>query len=120
MPVVSLTFDDALPEHLDLAAPLLTERGFHGTFYVHLAARTLAQRAGEWASLVAHGHELGNHTIFHPASGSKDWVTSANAIEQYSLERMREELILANSWLTHLDNCAHRSFASARTVLPQS
>ncbi|MEQ9409412.1 MAG: polysaccharide deacetylase family protein [Fuerstiella sp.] len=109
--VVSLTFDDALPEHLDFVAPLLNEHGFPGTFYVQLSSTVLSQRADEWAAQAARGHELGNHTVFHPADARKNWVTSANAIDDYTPERMRAELELANEWLQRLDGCSRRSFA---------
>lgn len=71
----------------------------------------LIQRADEWATLAKTGHELGNHTVFHPADSRKAWVTKANAIDDYSIERMEAELRLANDWLQHLDGRKHRSFA---------
>lgn len=111
MSIVSLTFDDALPEHLDFVAPRLNEHGFHGTFYVHLSSVALTSQANDWKQLASHGHELGNHTIFHPAEGHKDWVSAANAIEDYSLERMEAELRTANDWLQTLDGRTRRSFA---------
>ena len=111
MRLISLTFDDALPEHLDVVAPILNEHGFHGTFYTHLSAPDFAPRAGCWKKLSEQGHELGNHTIFHPADSQKSWVTSANAIDDYSVERMAAELRAANDWLTLLDGKADRSFA---------
>lgn len=111
MAFVSLTFDDALPEHLDYVAPLLDANGFPGTFYVHLSSPVLNQRNDEWRELARAGHELGNHTIFHPAEERKSWVTEANAIEYYSLQRMKSELQTANDWLHMLDGRTARSFA---------
>ena len=109
--LVSLTFDDALPEHLDVVVPLLNRYGFHGTFYVHLSSCELTRRADEWAAIAVAGHELGNHTVFHPADARKKWVTKANAIDDYTPERMQCELELANRWLQHLDRQHERSFA---------
>lgn len=109
--VISLTFDDALPEHLDFVAPLLNRYGFQGTFYVHLSSPVLSSRADEWRALAAAGHELGNHTVFHPADARKSWVTTANAIDNYTPERMQAELKLASEWLRYLDGRSQRSFA---------
>jgi peptidoglycan/xylan/chitin deacetylase (PgdA/CDA1 family) len=110
-PLLSLSFDDALDSHLDLAAPLLERVGFRGTFYVHVSALPLRNRWRDWAELARRGHELGNHSLLHPAEGRKSWVTAANRIEDYSLERMEVELALANDILRMIDGRTVRSFA---------
>jgi peptidoglycan/xylan/chitin deacetylase (PgdA/CDA1 family) len=70
--VVSLTYDDGLDSHLDIALPALDARGLHGTFYVTL--ENIAQRAGEWRQLAAKGNELANHTVSHPCDiGGHRW-----------------------------------------------
>jgi peptidoglycan/xylan/chitin deacetylase (PgdA/CDA1 family) len=63
---VSLTYDDGLPSHLDVAMPALERRGLHGTFYV--TWENIADRAGDWAKLPGRGHELGAHTVRHPCN----------------------------------------------------
>ena len=108
---VSLTFDDALPQHLDHAAPVLEECGLLATFYCHLSAATLSDRAADWRRLASVGHELGNHTALHPAISSKSWVREGNAIERYSLDRMDQEITLANQWLASIDGKRERTFA---------
>jgi peptidoglycan/xylan/chitin deacetylase (PgdA/CDA1 family) len=62
--VVSLTYDDGLDSHLDLALPALEARALHGTFYITL--ENIAGRVTEWQQLTAKGHELANHTVTHP------------------------------------------------------
>ena len=57
------------------------------------------------------GHELGNHTIFHPALSLKAWVREGNEIEAYTLDRMRLELEVANNILCMLDGRTERTFA---------
>ncbi|MEZ5942732.1 MAG: polysaccharide deacetylase family protein [Planctomycetaceae bacterium] len=109
--LVSLTFDDALDQHLDVAVPLLNESQLTGTFYAHLNAPALASRLDEWREAAAFGHELGNHTVFHPAAQVKRWVETGNALEYYDLSRIRMELETANSWLSAIDGCSERSFA---------
>ncbi len=108
---ISLTFDDALEQHLDVAIPLLDAHALPGTFYVHLGATSLTRRMSDWTASARRGHELGNHTIFHPATETKSWVSPGNAIELYTLDRMRMELEVANQWLSAIDGETARSFA---------
>ncbi|EMI17901.1 deacetylase family protein [Rhodopirellula maiorica SM1] len=109
--MISLTFDDALDVHLDNAVVELNDAGLRGTFYAHLSAESLFKRATDWRAVAAAGHEIGNHTVFHPAAEDKNWVTTGNAIEYYTLDRMRMELDLANRWLESIDSCTDRTFA---------
>jgi peptidoglycan/xylan/chitin deacetylase (PgdA/CDA1 family) len=69
---LSLTYDDGLASHLDIAAPALEARGLRGTFFVTL--ENIAGRAADWQQLAARGHELANHTVTHPCDlGSRHW-----------------------------------------------
>ena len=109
--MVSLTFDDALDQHLDHAIRLLDEVGLPGTFYAHISAPALTKRWQEWKRAASSGHELGNHSIFHPADERKSWVRPGNALDNYCLDRMRQELEVANQVLFALDGKQQRSFA---------
>lgn len=109
--IVSLTFDDALEVHLDRVVPLLGQQGFKGTFFVPVGAESFCRRLGAWRSVAAAGHELGNHTILHPAVRGKDFVNEGNAIERYTLDRMRMELEAGNRILAGIDGCHKRTFA---------
>lgn len=109
--MVSLTFDDALDEHLDVAMPLLEQHGLRGTFYVNVGSESFTRRHRDWSAAAARGHELGNHTVFHPGVSSKTWVTPGIALENYNLDRMRHELIVANRILQMIDGQDQRSFA---------
>lgn len=108
---ISLSFDDALDQHLDVALPAIDAYRLPGTFYVHLSSPTFFRRQAEWKAAAERGHELGNHTVFHPAVATKAWVRPGNAIDDYSLDRMRMELELANSYLNSLDQRTERTFA---------
>jgi peptidoglycan-N-acetylglucosamine deacetylase len=108
---VSLTFDDALEAHLDAAMPILEQHGLRGTFYVNIGATAFTTRQRDWVAAAERGHELGNHTIFHPGVSSKSWVTEGIALDHYSVDRMRHELTVANQWLQTLDGRTQRSFA---------
>jgi sialate O-acetylesterase len=109
--MISLTFDDALDVHLDHAISVLDELGLRGTFYAHMTSDSLSRRLDDWRGAAASGHELGNHTIFHPALMEKAWVTPGNAIDLYTLDRMRLELQTANRWLQAIDGHDQRTFA---------
>ena len=109
--LVSLSFDDGLEVHLDRVLPRLNRLGMPGTFYVPLNAPTIEHRHQEWQQAAAAGHELGCHTIFHPAVSSKPWVTPGIALENYGLDRMERELAVADTLLRLLDGQPQRTFA---------
>jgi peptidoglycan/xylan/chitin deacetylase (PgdA/CDA1 family) len=109
--MISLTFDDALDVHLDTAMPILERAGLRGTFYVHVGSEGFLKRYRDWANAAARGHELGNHTVFHPGVSTKSWVSEGISLESYTLDRMRRELVLANQVLTMVDGRCERSFA---------
>jgi peptidoglycan/xylan/chitin deacetylase (PgdA/CDA1 family) len=88
-----LSFDDARESQLDVGVPLFAATGTRVTFY--LTATNATSRAPEWRKAAAAGHELGNHTATHPCSGNFPWAR-ARALEEYTVERMRAELLDAN------------------------
>lgn len=67
---VVFTYDDGLDCHLDVAIPQLDEFGFKGTFYCTGNSPSLYNRLEEWREITKNGHELGNHTLFHPCDGA--------------------------------------------------
>lgn len=108
---LSLTFDDGLVQHLDYVVPALDDLGLPGTFYAHLSSDGFASNLERWRLAAKAGHELGNHTIFHPAYRRKPWVREGNAIERYTLDRMDLELTVANRLLQGIDGRTDRTFA---------
>ena len=86
---VSLSFDDARESQLDQGLSVLAETGTKVTFY--LTANNLGTRAADWRKAAAAGHELGNHSTVHPCSGNFAW-SRARALEDFTLDRMRQEL----------------------------
>lgn len=109
---VCLTYDDGLDCHLDVAAPALERHGFRGTFYVTGNSTSLNSRTDDWREMAARGHELGNHTLFHPChGGTYDWVKPEYDLDSYTLERLLSELFVANSLLKAVDGLDERSFA---------
>ena len=109
---VCLTYDDGLDCHLDIAAPALEEFGFRGTFYCTGYSFSLDERVDEWRALAAAGHELGNHTLFHPCHGDKfDWVKPEYDLNKYTMGQLLNELRTANTLLKAIDGLDERSFA---------
>lgn len=111
---VVLTYDDALNVHLDNAIPLLDSLGFKGTFYLSGYFPGFKNRIEDWRRAAAKGHELANHTLFHPCIGNRpgrEWVKPDQAMEKYTLERMRDEMRMTNVLLKTLDGKSKRTFA---------
>ncbi len=105
---LSLSFDDTRASQLDVGLPLLERHGVRATFYASISS--LEQRLDDWRRAVADGHEIGNHTLTHPCTGNFPW-SRGNALEEYTLEKMRFELEEASRRLTELLGAAPRSFA---------
>ncbi len=91
---VSLTFDDARLSQTDAGTALLDQYGVKATFFVVPAG--VKQRLPGWKKARANGHEIGNHSYLHPCSGNFTWLNKSLALEDYTLEKMKMELIQAN------------------------
>jgi peptidoglycan/xylan/chitin deacetylase (PgdA/CDA1 family) len=63
-----------------------------------------------WKNAVKSGHEIGNHSLTHPCTGNFSW-SRKNALEDYSLERMRNELTECNKQIKDLLNVDCKVFA---------
>jgi peptidoglycan/xylan/chitin deacetylase (PgdA/CDA1 family) len=109
---VCLTYDDGLDCHLDVAVPALDAAGLKGTFYCTGFSSSLHNRLEEWRAITIRGHELGNHSLFHPCDGERfDWVKPEYDFRNYTLSRLRDELYTANSLLRAVDGMKERTYA---------
>ncbi len=113
---VCLTYDDGFPSQLDTAIPLLNRLNFSGTFYIDGQSATLDSRMNEWRQAAANGHELGNHTLFHPCLAEtrgekREWLADAYKMEKYTVEQFLKECHIANVLLKAVDGNSQRSFA---------
>jgi peptidoglycan/xylan/chitin deacetylase (PgdA/CDA1 family) len=110
---VCLTYDDALSVQLDNAIPLLDSLGLKATFYVSGFFPSLHKRLMDWKSAAKNGHELGNHTLFHPCAGGpgRDWVQPDYDLDHYTRQRMVDEIRMANILLNAIDGKSQRTFA---------
>lgn len=110
--VVCLTYDDGLDCHLDVAVPDLDAFNLKGTFYCTGFSSSLKNRMEEWRAISLNGHELGNHTLFHPCDGERfDWVKPEYDLRTYTMLQLRNELNTANTLLTAVDGKKERTYA---------
>jgi beta-glucanase (GH16 family) len=110
---VSLSYDDALDSQLDHALPALDRAGLKGSFYLQLSNPAVARRMAEWRAAAAHGHELGNHSLFHQCSRKApghEWVQAARDLDTTGVDQMREQVRLANTMLAAIDGKAERTY----------
>jgi peptidoglycan-N-acetylglucosamine deacetylase len=110
---VVLTYDDALNVHLDNAIPLLDSLQLKGTFYLSAYAPACKNRINDWRKAAEHGHELANHTLFHPCRGGagREWVVPERDLDKYSMQRTLEEIRMTNVFLEAIDGKKKRTFA---------
>lgn len=109
---ISLSYDDTLNSQLDNAVPVLNQHGIKASFYLILSSPVLFERMEEWRALASQGHELGNHTIYHPCSGSvpdRDWVRPHFDMDKRTVEHMRDEVRVANTFLKAIDGKSERT-----------
>ena len=110
---VSLSYDDAIDSQLDNVIPALNNRGLRASFYLTLASPTVKTRIDEWRAAAAAGHELGNHTIYHPCSAAlpdREWVPGYYNIDNYVTEEIVHEVTVANSFLHAIDGKTERTY----------
>ena len=110
---VSLAYDDAIDSQLDNAIPALDRAGLKGSFYIKLASPSVAKRLPEWRAAAAHGHELGNHTLFHQCSAAlpdRQWVSADENIDTTSATRLVAQIRLGNTMLHAIDGRSERTF----------
>jgi peptidoglycan/xylan/chitin deacetylase (PgdA/CDA1 family) len=111
---VSLTYDDALNVHLDNAIPILDSLGLKATFYLSGYSGVLNNRLNEWRSIATKGHELANHTLYHPCAGGRpgrEFVKPDNDLNNYSIKRIDDEIKMTNTLLKAIDGKTERTFA---------
>jgi sialate O-acetylesterase len=111
---VVLTYDDALNVHLDNVIPALDSAGFTATFYLTVSSGAFTNRMTEWKKAAERGHELGNHTMYHPCLGGtpdRAWVRPEYDLTTYTLKRIEDELKMTNLILTSVDGKTERTFA---------
>jgi len=111
---VVLTYDDGLNVHLTNVIPALDSLGLKGTFYVSDYFGGLNAQIPGWRKAAANGHELGNHTVYHPCAGNlpgRSFVKADYDLSKYSIRRITDEIRTMNTMLKAIDGKSKRTFA---------
>ncbi|MES2796538.1 MAG: polysaccharide deacetylase family protein [Bacteroidota bacterium] len=105
---LSFTWDDGRDSQVLIGTPLLDKYGIKATFYVIPSG--VERQLSNWKKAVASGHEIANHSLNHPCSGNFLWARK-NALEEYSLAKMENELQAANTKIKELLGVEMTEFA---------
>ncbi|MBO9199581.1 MULTISPECIES: polysaccharide deacetylase family protein [Niastella] len=111
---VVLTYDDGLDIDIVNVLPALDSLGLKGTFYIANYQGRLQSQLPAWRKAAANGHELGNHTLFHPCEGGRagrEFVTADYDLNNYSMRRITNEIKAMNAVLSAIDGKTNRTFA---------
>lgn len=107
---VVLTYDDAMSSQLDIAIPALDAAGLKGTFFLTGAVKP--QDIVRWRAAAAEGHELGNHTLFHPCARGTYPMAERTTAESYTVDTMLGEIATMNTLLTAIDGKTSHAMAT--------
>jgi len=105
---VSLTFDDARLTQIDKGIPLLNKYGVKATFYI--SPNKALERLDGWKKAIDEGHEIGNHSMTHPCTGSYPFSRN-NALENYTLDKIAADISQADTFIQKYLGIKARSFA---------
>lgn len=110
---IVLTYDDGLKSHRDIVMPQLEAKGFRGTFFLY-GQVVKDTDVPEWREAAKRGHELGNHSLFHPCLAGTVEPSSASlcrSLECYSVKDMLTEIAMMNSFLYAIDGKKEHAYA---------
>ncbi len=90
---VILTYDDGLKSQLQIVIPQLEKHNFRGTFFLY-GQVIKEEDIPEWRKASQRGHELGNHSMFHPCLSQTTGQTTkpCHSLECYSVKDMLIEI----------------------------
>ena len=111
---IVLTYDDGLNVDLNNVIPALDSVGLKGTFYISDYFDGLKDQIFKWRKAAAEGHELGNHTVWHPCEGGRpgrEFVKPDVDLNNYTVVRMVREIRTMNNILKAIDGKSERTFA---------
>jgi len=105
---VTLTYDDGYVTHFKEVAVLLARHDLKATFYP-VGRRSVIEHPKQWTRVYQLGHELGNHSLFHPCQ--RPWVNPAYHLVNYNQSRWYDEMTVANFILNSIDGQSERTLA---------
>lgn len=106
---VVLTYDDALPSQLRYAVPALDAAGLKATFFL---SSVRDEDVPRWRKVARAGHELANHTIFHPCAAADFPADPRYTSEAYAPATLIREIAQQNVLLRALDGRSRHGFAT--------
>jgi peptidoglycan/xylan/chitin deacetylase (PgdA/CDA1 family) len=96
--IIVLTYDDGLTSQLNHAVVQLNTFDFKGTFF--LCGNMPAASIADWRKVSLQGHELGNHSLYHPCLGNESKPLSPRFIaDNYDLPSIVQEINMMNNFL---------------------
>ncbi len=98
--MVALTYDDGDQTQLTNAVPQLDARGLRGTFFLNSIGGSYF--ASQWQAVAKTGHELGNHTLYHPCPLSGGGRAGFST-EEYTLARYTADVTTQDGLLDVID-----------------
>lgn len=106
---IVLTYDDALDSQINNAIPQLDKAGFKGTFFLKEPSSEV--QVTSWRKASQNGHELANHTVYHPCLSSKYPADPRYHAENYTVATMLHEISTMNKLLYAIDNKPTHTYA---------
>jgi peptidoglycan/xylan/chitin deacetylase (PgdA/CDA1 family) len=106
---IVLTYEDALRAQLDFAMPQLDAARLHGTFF--LDGDITPDDMLRWRAAATRGHELGNHSLFHPCPRAMLPDRRNYLTDNYDPARMVEEIAAMNNVLFGIDGRRTRTYS---------
>ncbi|HEV7609260.1 MAG TPA: polysaccharide deacetylase family protein [Steroidobacteraceae bacterium] len=106
---IVLTYDDALRSQLDIAVPQLAAANFPGTFF--LDGDITPADMLRWRKVQSSGHELGNHSLFHPCPRAMLPERKNYFTDDYDVDRMLGEIAVMNNVLFGIDGAGARTYS---------
>jgi hypothetical protein len=108
--VIVLTYDDGLDSQLNIAVPQLDTYGLKGTFFLY--GYLPENRFAAWKEVCDKGHELGNHSLFHPCMGKDSKGRSARfSSDDYDVPSIIREIGVMNKLLFAITGKEPTSYA---------
>jgi len=106
---IVLSYDDALASQLDIAIPQLDAARLKATFFLD-GDVTEAEKL-RWRKAQRAGHELGNHSYFHPCPQALMPDRPMHYTEKYDVSRMLGEIASMNDVLFSMDGMKTRTYS---------
>lgn len=109
---VILTYDDGLKSHFDVVMPQLEVHNFRGTFFLY-GQIVKEEDIPKWRAASLKGHELGNHSLFHPclSQTTEQSAGPCHYLECYTVKDMLIEIEMMNNFLYAIDGKKEHAYA---------